>query len=146
MVFVSATRLRVGSVFNLRAFFRANEASIKQLLQTEGFIAGAELPDWGLVFWTITLWGDEAAMRSFRNSEAHRKAMQKLPDWCSEASYTHWQQEEATLPDWDVIYNKMMSEGKLTKVRKPSKRQLTKDYPPVKWRKLMRPLKPANPL
>jgi hypothetical protein len=32
-------------------------------------------------------------MKMFRNGEAHRKAMQKLPFWCDEAAYTHWQQE-----------------------------------------------------
>src|SRR5689334_22896127 len=108
MYFVSATRLRVRSIFFLIGFMRANEASVKFLLTTPGFAKGKELTDKGLVFWTVTVWKDEAAMKVFRNSPPHRKAMQKLPDWCNEASYTHWVQEEDTIPDWDTIYKKMM--------------------------------------
>ena len=38
---------------------------------------------------------------------------------------------------------KIMEEGKTTKVRKPSSRQLEKNYPPPKWKKFERPLKPS---
>jgi len=144
MIFVSATRLSLRSIFFLPGFLRANEAAVKELVQTKGFIQGTELTDKGLVFWTITMWDADTDMKSFRNGEAHRKAMQKLPDWCNEASYTHWLQEETTLPDWKTIHEKMITDGKLTKVRKPSARQSTKNYPPVKWSKLMRPLKPQT--
>jgi len=141
MYFVSATRLRFRSIFFLFGFMRANEASVKVLLTTPGFIQGKELTDKGLVFWTITVWKDETSMRTFRNSPPHRKAMQGLPNWCNEASYTHWMQEDDSIPDWDTIHTKMITEGKLTKVRKPSARQLEKNYPPLKWKKFERPLK-----
>ena len=142
MVFASLTRLRVGSIFYLPAFIRANEAAVKEIMQIPGFLGGAELTDKGLVFWTITYWQDETAMKSFRNCEAHCKAMQNLPDWCSEASYTHWTDDNMPKTiDWKLMHEKMIQDGKLTKVRRPSKRQLTKDYPQVKWSKLQRPLK-----
>ncbi len=142
MIFVSATRLRVRSIFFLPGFLRANEAAVKELVKTKGFIQGTELTDKGLVFWTITMWGADTDMKTFRNGKAHRKAMQKLPDWCNEAAYIHWLQEDNTLPDWKTIHQKMIVEGKLTKLSHPSKRQISKDYPVVKWSKLMRPLKP----
>jgi len=123
---------------------RANEASVKVLIKTPGFIAGKELTDKGLTFWTLTIWEDEASMKAFRNSEPHRKAMQGLPHWCNEASYAHWMQEEQQLPDWDTVYKKMIEEGKITKVRKPSARQLEKNYTPPKWKKFERPLKPST--
>ena len=63
MYFVSATRLRVRSIFFLIGFMRANEASVKFLLTTPGFAKGKELTDKGLVFWTVTVWKDEAAMK-----------------------------------------------------------------------------------
>ena len=143
MYFVSATRLRVRSIFFIVGFMRANEASVKTLVKTPGFISGKELTDKGLTFWTLTIWKDEASMKAFRNSAPHRKAMHGLPQWCNEASYTHWMQEEEQLPDWDTAYKKMMEEGKITKVRKPSARQLEKNYPPPKWKKFERPLKPT---
>jgi hypothetical protein len=141
MIFVSVTRLKVRSLWYLPGFMRANETSVRQLLKTPGFEGGKELVDKNLVFWTVTTWADEAAMKVFRNSAAHRKAMQKLPVWCNEASYLHWQQAETVLPDWQTIHGKMVWEGKLTKVRHPTAAQEGKNYPPVQWTKIQRPLK-----
>ena len=122
-------------------FLRANEASVKQLLSTPGLIAGKELVDKGLTFWTLTIWRSDADMKSFRNSEAHRKAMQRPPDWCSEAAYFHWIQEETILPAWDNKTKRLIDEGRLSKVRKPSARHLQHQIPPIRWRKFERAFK-----
>lgn len=141
MYFISATRLKVSSIYYLPGFMRANEASVKQLLLTNGFVDGKELIDKGLTFWTLTLWDKDADMKNFRNSIPHRKAMQKLPDWCSEATYTHWLQEEPTLPDWNIVHERIVKEGTVTKVRHPSEKHVSKDFPPVKWKKIERKFK-----
>jgi hypothetical protein len=141
MPFISVTRLRVRSVFSLPKFMLANKASVRQLYQTKGFLGGKELVDKNFTFWTLTMWNDETSMREFRNSTAHRKAMQKLPFWCSEASYFHWIQEEAVLPSWHIASQKLLQEGKLTKVRKPSINQLNQSFPPIQWTKLERNFK-----
>lgn len=143
MVFVSATRLKLRSIFYLPALLRANKASIGQLVITNGFIAGKELVDKGLVFWTLTMWDKDADMKSFRNSVPHRKAMQQLPVWCDEATYAHWMQEEAVLADWPAIYERMLSEGVVSKVRNPSVRHAGKLFPTIKWQKSGRVFKPA---
>lgn len=145
MPFVSITRLKVRSIFKLPAFLIANKAATKQLVHISGFISGKELVDKSLTFWTLTVWENEESMRKFRNSPAHRKAMQKLPFWCSEASYFHFIQQETILPNWEIASEKLLTEGKLTKVRKPSKRQLTNHFPPIKWRKLESVYKPKDP-
>ena len=144
MVFISATRLRVRSVRYLISFFIYNERAVKELLKTPGLLAGKELIDKNLTFWTLTLWETEAAMKAFRNGEAHRKAMRKLPVWCDEGSYVHWQQEEAQVPDWQEVYEKMIAEGRKTKVKKPSADQLAGPYPPIKRTQTERrfPVKP----
>lgn len=142
MPFVSITRLKVKSIWYLIPFMKANEASAKQLVITPGFLSGKELVDKGLTFWTLTIWDDDAKMKSFRNSEAHRKAMQKLPFWCSEASYFHWLQDEPFLPNWHTASLKLIQEGKITKVRNPSAKQLSNQFPPIKWTKLERVFKP----
>ena len=144
MPFVSITRLKVRSIFYLIAFMRANEASVKQLVTTPGFLAGKELTDKGLKFWTLTIWQDDSSMKEFRNSVPHRKAMQKLPFWCSEASYFHWTQEEASLPGWNIAAERLIKEGRLTKLRKPSARQLANDFPRIKWLKFERALRPKK--
>ena len=142
MIFISATRLRIKSVLYLVRFMIANEASVKQLNITEGFLGGKELIDKNLTFWTLTMWDGEVNMKQFRNSLPHRKAMQKLPFWCDEASYIHWTQAESEFPGWKTICEKMLAEGTATKVRKPSQNQLSKKYDEIKWTKLERNFKP----
>ena len=132
MVFLSATRLKLKSAWYLLPFFLANEAVAKQLCITDGFIEGMELIDKNLTFWTLTMWRMDADMKTFRNSAAHKKAMQKLPFWCNEASYIHWAQEEQQLPDWQTVYTKISREGKLTKVRNPSVNQLNSIFPEIR--------------
>src|SRR5664279_2860668 len=132
MVFISATRLKVKSIVYLISFIKANEASVKQLNITNGFLGGKELIDKGLTFWTLTMWNNELSMKYFRNSLAHKRAMHKLPFWCNEASYLHWLQQEEKLPDWETIHSKILSEGQTTKVRTPSANQLSKNYPEIK--------------
>jgi hypothetical protein len=67
--------------------------------------------------------------------------MQHLPKWCDEASYHHWVQEETEFPTWDNISEKLYSEGRLSKVRNPSKAQVENQFPPIKWTKTERRLK-----
>lgn len=141
MKFISVTRLRVKSVFKLIPFFKANEASVRELKKSKGLIKGKELIDKKLTFWTITIWEDEDSMKQFRNSNSHRNAMQHLPDWCNEASYHHWVQENDELPTWDSISEKLYKEGRLSKVRNPSKAQVSNSFPPIGWTKTERRLK-----
>lgn len=143
MVFISATRLRLKSIFYLPGFLRANNASIKQLVATEGFLSGKELVDKGLVFWTLTMWRKDADMKSFRNSVPHRNAMQQLPRWCDEATYAHWLQEDDLLPDWDNIHKRMVNDGSVSKVRNASERHSAKLFPAIRWQKSGRIFKPA---
>ena len=144
MIFISATRLRVKSFLYLVRFIIANEAAVKQLNKTEGFLGGRELIDKNLTFWTLTIWDSDVSMKQFRNSLPHRKAMQKLPFWCNEASYIHWTQAENQFPGWKTIYEKMLADGKTSKVRNPSENQLNKNYPEIKWTKLERNFKPVG--
>lgn len=141
LTFISVTRLRVKSILYLIPFFKANEASVRALKQSPGLIKGRELIDKKLTFWTITMWEDEASMKKFRGCNAHRVAMQHLPKWCDEASYHHWIQEDNEVPTWATIAEKLFTEGKLSKVRNPSKAQAANKFPPIKWTKTERILK-----
>jgi heme-degrading monooxygenase HmoA len=141
MPFVSVTRLKVKSIKYLPAFLSANEASVKQIKSCTGLIAGRELIDKGLTFWTLTMWNDAESMLAFRNSSAHKLAMQKIAEWCNEASYIHWIQEEKILPEWKHVSEQLIKGGKITKVRNPSKNQENNTFPPIKWTRLERRLK-----
>jgi hypothetical protein len=120
---------------------RANEASVKDLKESRGLLKGKELIDKKLTFWTITIWENEESMKGFRGSSSHRNAMQQLPKWCNEASYHHWVQEHDEFPSWSTISEKLFSEGRLSKVRNPSKAQVENRFPSIKWTKTERKLK-----
>ena len=77
----------------------------------------------GAVYWTMTVWRDDAALRAFMLSGAHRQAMPKLIKWCDEASLAHWQQDTDTLPAWDEGERRLATEGRLSKVAHPSPAQ-----------------------
>jgi hypothetical protein len=81
-------------------------------------------------FWTCTVWRDEAAMRAFMISGAHRSAMRRLPDWCDEASVAHWQQVSTEPPSWIEVHRRMQAEGRRSKVRHPSPAQERFEIPP----------------
>ena len=85
--------------------------------------------DKGLTFWTMTLWKDEADMRAYRNIGAHKKAMPKLQHWCNEASLVHWQQDSEEFPTWFDAHQRLMKEGRLSKVKYPSSQHSLEQIP-----------------
>jgi hypothetical protein len=120
MYFISATRLRLRSPIYLFPFLWHTYASGKQLIKSNSFIKGKTLVDRNLTFWTLTAWETEAAMRAYRNNDAHKKAMPKLQRWCNEASVANWQQATEELPNWLEVHRRMTIEGRLSKVKLPS--------------------------
>ena len=141
MQFVSVTRLKLRAIWKFFAFRKANEASIKALQQSDGLVEAHELMDKGLTFWTLTVWDSQEAMMHFRNSPAHREAMRNLPDWCEEASYHHWVSNADEQINWPIASSRLLNEGKLSKVRNPSKNQTQGVFPPMRWTKTNRVLK-----
>src|SRR5262249_36436480 len=100
MPLVSITRLRVRRWRYLPLFLLYALASTHQARRAFGSLAVSLLNDSGFAFWTRTVWTDEAAMRAFMLSGAHRRVMPRLLDWCDEASVVHWAQDAAEPPPW----------------------------------------------
>lgn len=144
MTLISGTRLRIRSPFYLPQFLWGNELSARQLAHSPGFLGGKLLVDRDRTFWTVTAWRDEASMRAYRNSGAHRKVMPKLLKWCDEATVVHWSQESSTLPDWREVHQRMASEGKVSKVNNPSSRHPTKQFPEPRVGRLSRVINPRQ--
>jgi quinol monooxygenase YgiN len=120
MPLASITRLRVRSLRYLPEFLWRAFASVRQARATPGCVAADVHREVKFVFWTRTVWRDEAAMRAFMTSGAHRVVMPKILDWCDEASLVHWQQESDTPPDWATAETKVRTEGRISRVRHPS--------------------------
>jgi quinol monooxygenase YgiN len=123
MPFVSITRLRLRSFWHLPRFVYHAVRSRKQAQKAPGNLRVDVLSDDNLAFWTKSLWKDEASMRAYMLSGAHRTAMPVLADMCDEAAVAHWEQEAEKLPSWQEAHQRMQKVGRPSKVRYPSAAQ-----------------------
>ena len=124
MPFISVTRLHLASRWFFVPFLFHALPSSKQARRSQGFLTGWVSRDPEFAFWTATVWESLEAMRAFRNSGVHMKAMPKLLRWCDEASFVHWEQPEAIAPGVDAAFDRLSREGTLSKVHKPSANHL----------------------
>ena len=120
MPIVSVTRLHLRSIRFLPAFFWHSNKSFRQAKKTAGNHGAKLRKTNGLAFWTLTLWRDNGAMRNFVAASAHKEAMQKLPHWCDEAAFAHWEQPSTEWPSWETAAEKLATGGQLARVLHPS--------------------------
>ena len=141
----SVTRLRVRSFLHLPAFLWRTFLAQRQTIRADGFFGGKLLVDAKRTYWTLTLWRDEKAMKAFRGSGAHAQVMPLLAKWCDEAAYTHWTSENDSVPDWSEAYERLVSDGRLSRVPNPSPDHETHHFPKPRLQPLIgRNLKPKN--
>jgi hypothetical protein len=129
MPLVSITRLRLRSWRYFPGQLWYALLSSRQAKASPGNLAVKVLREANNTFWTCTVWTDEAAMRAFMMSGAHRQAMPRLVEWCDEASVAHYQQETAEPPTWPEAHRRMQTEGRPSKVRHPSEAHQRFDIP-----------------
>jgi hypothetical protein len=120
MALVSVTRLRVRAYRYLPQFAWEAMKSARQAERSAGFLGGTIFRNARNVFWTITVWRDAETMNAYRIAGAHREAMPKLLDWCDEATTAHWSQKSLELPSSREAHERMVREGKVSKVNHPS--------------------------
>jgi heme-degrading monooxygenase HmoA len=116
----SVTRLRIRRVRYVPLFVWRTFLAQRQARRAPGFYGGKLLVDARRTFWTLTVWADERSMKQFRGSGAHAQVMPSLARWCDEAAYTHWISTDNSIPDWSEAYEKLISEGRLSRVERPS--------------------------
>lgn len=120
---MSVTRLRVRSWRLLPEFLWLTFSINRQVRRSPGFLDGALSTAPRRTFWTTTVWADEAAMKGFRDTDPHRRAMRRLLDLCDEASLVRWTQMGADVASSDVMLDRLRTAGRISKVRHPSEPQ-----------------------
>jgi len=130
MCFIAVTRLKVRSPRYLPPFAVATVRTVRQARRSPGFLAGQLAAEPTSAFWTITAWRDQAAMRRYRDSGAHRETMPQLKAWCDEASVVHWEQEEVRLPGMAEALERMAREGRPSPLSVPSPAHAAREVAP----------------
>lgn len=121
MPLVSITRLHLRGYRHLFAFAWWSRKSALQAQRSPGFLGGhLYAAPMRCTFWTVTVWANEDAMRSFRAAGDHRVVMPKLQDWCDEAAVGHWEQPDAAVPAADEVLRRMQTIGRASRLRYPS--------------------------
>jgi hypothetical protein len=141
----AVTRLRVRSVRYLPPFIWETFLSQRQVLRASGFHGGGLLLDVHRTFWTLTVWESERAMKAFRGTAPHAKVMPRLVEWCDEASYAHWTPAGDSVPSWPEAYERLVAEGRLSRVAHPSPAHDGRQFAKPRLRPLIGfDLKPRN--
>ncbi len=129
MPVVSVTRLRVRSWVYLPAFFFRTIQIARQTKKAPGNLAVKVLRDRRNTFWTLTGWASESAVRAFMLAPPHGPTMRKLLQWCDEAALARWTQDTAELPTWLEAHQRLLREGRPSKVNHPSLAHTRHDLP-----------------
>lgn len=144
-MFASVTRLRVRSLRYLPVFLWQTLLSQRQVVRASGFGGGRLLIDAHSTFWTLTVWDGEQTMKKFRGSEAHAKVMPHLVEWCDEAAYAHWVQNDDSVPSWQEAYEHLVQDGRLSRVANPSSNHSARNFAPPRLKPLIgQDLKPPR--
>jgi hypothetical protein len=120
MVIVSVTRLRLRSIRFFPGFLWYTGRSVRLAKRTPGNLGVTVRKTKGLAFWTLAMWRDNQAIRTFVPASPHKEAMQKLPYWCDEAAFADWEEETADWPSWGTAAEKLAASGRLVNVLHPS--------------------------
>ena len=128
MSLVSVTRLRLRKLRFIPGFAWFAVRSAMQAKRADGNLQTLTIKDRGLIFWTISVWRDPAAMRAFRNGGRHQAAMPKLFEWCDEATYVHWEQAGDAAPDMKLAHARLVADGVVSRVRHPSSNHATRAF------------------
>jgi hypothetical protein len=134
---ISVTRLRVRLVWHLPPFLWWIFRSQRQVMRADGFRGGRLMVDAHRTFWTLTTWDGEPAMKAFRGSGAHAKVMPRLVRWCDEAAYAHWVAPDDTLAEWPEAYERLVNDGKLSRVASPSADHNARKFAPPRLQPLI---------
>ena len=107
-VYVSMTGFRPAGLLRFPAFFWRTWTSLSQARRASGNLDVKARVVEG-TYHTMTVWTDEASMRSFVQSGAHRRAMRNFRALGSGKTLGY---RCAGVPDWHTVYRLWCTEAK----------------------------------
>ena len=130
MPLIVITRLRLKDPALFDQFFAAAVAVVEQATKSEGNLGADVLADANNTYWTRTAWQGREQMDAFVGALPHLHTMDRIADWCDEATFTDWEQAGPDLPDWQTSYRRLVAEGKAASLTEPTDAHQTRDFPP----------------
>jgi hypothetical protein len=129
MPVIVITRLRLKDPAFFDEFFVGAVAAVEQAQSTAGNLGADVLADANNAYWTRTAWQERAAMDAFVGSEPHLSTMNRLDEWCDEATFVDWEQPAADMPDWQVSYRRLIADGQVASLTNPTPAHRTRQFP-----------------
>ena len=129
MPVIVVTRLRLRDPAFFDEFFASAVAVVEQATNSAGNLGADVLADANNTYWTRTAWQERDVMDAFAGTEPHRSTMGRVDDWCDEATFVDWVQDDADLPDWQDGYGRLVASGKAASLTHPTDAHHARDFP-----------------
>ena len=111
MAVIVVTRLRLRDPAFFDDFFASAVAVVEQAQGSEGNLAADVLAEANNTYWTRTAWQGRAEMNSFVGAEPHLSTMDRIDEWCDEATFVDWEQPTAGSLGWHDGYRRLVADG-----------------------------------
>jgi heme-degrading monooxygenase HmoA len=129
MAVIVVTRLRLRDPSFFDDFFASAVAVVEQAKNSHGNLGADVLVDANNTYWTRTAWQDHDEMQAFVGTEPHRSTMNRIDEWCDEATFVDWEQAGGNFPDWRESYGRLIADGQVAALTTPSDAHHIRDFP-----------------
>ena len=129
MPVIVVTRLRLRDPAFFDEFFTSAVAVVEQATNSAGNLGADVLADANNTYWTRTAWQGRDLMDAFVGSEPHLSTMDRIDDWCGEATFVDWEEADADLPDWQDGYGRLIASGNAASLTHATDAHHTRDFP-----------------
>jgi heme-degrading monooxygenase HmoA len=129
MSVIVVTRLRLKDPAFFDEFFASAVAVVEQAQGTEGNLGADVLAEANNTYWTRTAWQGRAEMDSFVGSQPHLGTMDRIDEWCDEATFVDWEQSTAGAVDWQDGYRRLVADGQVATLTNGTAAHQARDFP-----------------
>jgi len=129
MPVIVVTRLRLRDPALFDEFFGHAVAVAEQAQNSPGNLGADVLAEANNTYWTRTAWQERASMDGFVGAEPHLATMNRIDDWCDEATFVDWEQAGADMPDWQEAYRRLVADGQMSSLTHGTQANQSLDFP-----------------